>query len=227
MPEIICTTVYRFPELSEAAKEKARTWYRELGPHDDWWDAVYEDFERVCEILGIRLKTTPVRLMGGGTRAKPCIWFSGFWSQGDGACFEGYWSHAKGAAALIRDYAPTDVTLHGIADRLQAIQRRNFYQLAAEVMVDRAGREKLIGDDAVLAVEIEHVKSLDRAADGERAIVQQCLPAADDRVLAEIAAEDVAGLEDDGFFLGSHGGLADWHTPKPPALSGRCQWRAC
>ncbi|KGM85868.1 hypothetical protein rosmuc_04204 [Roseovarius mucosus DSM 17069] len=133
MPELICTTVYQFPELSDAAKEKARSWYRELGPHDDWWDAVYEDFERVCEILGIRLKTTPVRLMGGGTRAKPCIWFSGFWSQGDGACFEGYWSHAKGAAARIRDYATTDVTLHGIADRLQAIQRRNFYQLAAEV----------------------------------------------------------------------------------------------
>jgi hypothetical protein len=99
MPEVICTTVYQFPELSDAAKERALSWYRELGPHDDWWGAVYEDFERVCEILGIRLKTTPVRLMGGGTRAKPCIWFSGFCSQGDGACFEGYWSHAKGAAA--------------------------------------------------------------------------------------------------------------------------------
>ena len=133
MPEIICTTVYQFPELSDAAKEKARSWYRELGPHDDWWDAVYDDFGRVCEILGIRLKTTPVRLMGGGTRAKPCIWFSGFWSQGDGACFEGYWSHAKGGPTRIRDYAPTDNTLHSIADRLQAIQRRNFYQLAAEV----------------------------------------------------------------------------------------------
>ena len=87
MPELICTTVYQFPELSDAAKEKARSWYRELGPHDDWWDAVYEDFERVCEILGIRLKTTPVRLMGGGTRPKLCIWFSGFCSQGDGACY--------------------------------------------------------------------------------------------------------------------------------------------
>jgi hypothetical protein len=115
MPEVICTTVYQFPELSDAAKDKARSWYRELGPHDAWWDAVYEDFE------------------DGGTRAKPSIWFSGFWSQGDGACFEGCWSHAKGAAARIRDYAPKDATLHGIADRLQAIQRRNFYQLAAEV----------------------------------------------------------------------------------------------
>ena len=132
MPEVICTTVYQFVELSTAAKGKARSWYRELGPHDDWWDAVYDDFERICEILGIRLKTTPVRLMGGGTRQKPCIWFSGFWSQGDGACFEGYWSHARGATKQIRDYAPQDATLRSIADRLQALQRRNFYQLSAE-----------------------------------------------------------------------------------------------
>ena len=132
MPEAICTTVYQFSELSVAAKENARSWYRELGPHDERWDAVYEDFERVCEILGIRLKTTLVHLMGGGTRSKPCIWFSGFWSQGDGACFEGYLSHTKGATVRIRDYAPQDTTLHDIADRLQAIQRRNFYQLAAE-----------------------------------------------------------------------------------------------
>jgi len=133
MPDVICTTVYQFSELSDAAKERARSWYRELGPHDDWWDTVYEDFERICEILGIRLKTTSVRLMGGGTRSEPCIWFSGFRSQGDGACLEGYLSHAKGAAARIRDYVPQDATLHSIADRLQAIQRRNFYQLAAAI----------------------------------------------------------------------------------------------
>lgn len=132
MPKVICTTVYQFPELSDAAKEKARSWYRELGPHDDWWDSVYEDFERICDILGVSLKTRPARLMGGCTRQKPCIWFSGFWSQGDGAAFEGYLSYAKGATASIRAYAPKDAALYGIADRLQAIQRRNFYQLAAE-----------------------------------------------------------------------------------------------
>ena len=132
MPEVICTTVYQFPELSDPAKDKARAWYRERGPHDDWWDAVYEDFERVCEILGIRLKTRAVRLMGGGTRAKPCIWFSGFCCQGDGASYEGYLCHARASAKRIRDYAPQDATLHGIADRLQAVQRRNFYQLTAE-----------------------------------------------------------------------------------------------
>ncbi|ART99383.1 antitoxin of toxin-antitoxin stability system [Yoonia vestfoldensis] len=133
MPEVICTTIYEFHELSDAAKEKARSWYRELGPHDDWWDAVYDDFECICDILGIRLKTTPVRLMGGGTRDKPRIWFSGFSYQGDGACMEGFYSHARGAAARIRAHAPKDKTLHCIADRMQAVQKRNFYQLAAEI----------------------------------------------------------------------------------------------
>lgn len=133
MPEIICTTVYRIEELSDAAKSKAKTWYRELGPHDDWWDAVYEDFERVCDILGVNLKTKPVRLMGGGTRQKPCIWFSGFWSQGDGACFEAGVRYAKGSVAEIKAYAPQDAELHRIAISLQDLQRRNFYQLVADV----------------------------------------------------------------------------------------------
>lgn len=31
MPEIIETTVYRLGELSDAAKDKARAWYREGG----------------------------------------------------------------------------------------------------------------------------------------------------------------------------------------------------
>jgi hypothetical protein len=35
-------------------------------------------------------------------------------------------------------------------------------------MVDCAGRDKLIGNDVVLAVEVEDVKALDGAANGER-----------------------------------------------------------
>ena len=95
--------------------------------------AVYDDFERICDILGVSLKTRSVRVMGGGTRQKACIWFSGFSSQGDGACFEATVGHAKGARREIRAYAPKDQALHSIADRLQAVQRRNFYQLSADV----------------------------------------------------------------------------------------------
>lgn len=133
MPEIVETTVYRLDELSEDAKEKARAWYCQGAFDHDWFEFQFDDFERVCEILGVRLRSRAVPLYGGGTRQKPCIFFSGFWSQGDGASFEGTYSHAKGAARKIRDYAPKDDELHLIADALQAIQYRNFYQLHAGI----------------------------------------------------------------------------------------------
>jgi hypothetical protein len=133
MPEIIETTVYQLHELSVDAKEHARAWYREIGVDPDWYEGVYEDFERVCAILGVELATRPVRLFGGGQRQKPCIWFSGFWNQGDGASFDGFFYHARGAAETIRSHAPMDAELHEIADALQAVQRRNFYQLRATI----------------------------------------------------------------------------------------------
>ena len=132
MPEVIETTVYRLDELSDEARDKARTWYREGGFDYDWYDAVYEDFEQIAEILGLRLKTRSVRLYGGGSREKPCIWFSGFWNQGDGAAFETFYSYRKEAPRRIREHAPQDAGLHRIADALQVVQRRNFYQLRAE-----------------------------------------------------------------------------------------------
>jgi len=132
MPEIIQTNVYRLAEPSDAAKEEARAWFRERGFDYDWYDAVHEDFQRIAEILGIDLTTRTVRLRGGGSRQPPCIWFSGFWSQGDGACWEGSYAYAKNAPARIRAYAPQDEGLHGIADTLHAVQRRNFYQLRAQ-----------------------------------------------------------------------------------------------
>lgn len=132
MPQNIETTVYELHELSDEAKEQARAWFREGVGGWDWHDCVYDDFEEVCRILGIELRTCTVRLMGGGTRQKPCIWFSGFSSQGDGACFEGIYAYAKGAARRIREYAPQDDELHRIADRLFEIERANFFQLRAD-----------------------------------------------------------------------------------------------
>lgn len=133
MPEVIETTVYTFEELDERAQERARDWYREASAHDDWYEFVFEDFERICGILSVELATRPVRLHGGGTRQKPCIWFSGFASQGDGACFEGSYSYRKGASRAIRAYAPRDMRLAAIADQLQQIQRKNLYALEARV----------------------------------------------------------------------------------------------
>src|ERR1700677_4468290 len=57
MPRIVETTVFRLDELSDGAKEQARAWYRETDACDDWHESVFDDFEAVCAILGIRLKT--------------------------------------------------------------------------------------------------------------------------------------------------------------------------
>jgi hypothetical protein len=133
MPEIIETTVYRLDELAEAAKDKAHGWYRNGAISEDWHNFVYDDFEAIAAILGIQMKTQTVRLYGGGTRQEPRIYFSGFWSQGDGACFEARYRYQPGAAKAIRQHAPQDRELHKISETFQAIQQRNFFQITADV----------------------------------------------------------------------------------------------
>lgn len=65
----------RFDALPESIKarilEKYRYWHVE---HTDWWDGVYEGFTMDMRDLGIRVDD---------------MYFTGFWSQGDGACFDG------------------------------------------------------------------------------------------------------------------------------------------
>ena len=139
MPQIITTTVFTVDELSDKARERARSWYREEGLFDEWYDYIYDDFQTICRIVGITLRTSPVRLYGGGTRDKPHIWFQGFWSQSDGACYEGHYSHTRGAAKALRTHAPKDTELHGIVDAVLNAQRRNIWQLHATVR--QIGRE--------------------------------------------------------------------------------------
>lgn len=133
MPEIISVTVYQIDELSSAAREKARCWYRETLDCFSWWDTVYEDFLRICAIIGVDVAAVSRRAAGGCGVCDSCIYFRGFSSQGDGASFEGVYKYAPRAAHEIRQYAPQDEALHAIADQLTALQRRNFYQLTATI----------------------------------------------------------------------------------------------
>ena len=169
MPDVIETTVYRLDELSEAAKDNARAWYREGGFDYDWYDAVYEDFRRIADILGIRIKSRTVRLMGGGTRQEPQIAFTGFWSQGDGASYQAFYAFRKNATREIRAHAPQDTRLHAIADDLLAIQRRNFYQLRADV--SHRGR---YSHEYCMAISVERDSPTwqDMTADAEETIIE-------------------------------------------------------
>ena len=116
--ETITREIFQFDELSNDAKETARQWWRDGGLDHDWWDSVYDDFDRIAELIGINVTDKQ---------------FSGFWSQGDGASFAGSYAYKKGSCKAIRDYAPKDELLHSIADNLAAIQKRNFYSLSASI----------------------------------------------------------------------------------------------
>lgn len=126
-------TLYKYEELSDRAKQKARECYLEGGLDYSWWEYAYEDFARVAEILGITLSQRSVPLMNGKCRYEPEIYFSGFYHQGSGSSFCGTYGYAKGAVAKIKKYAPQDEELHRIAQGLQDVQRSHFYRLTADI----------------------------------------------------------------------------------------------
>lgn len=138
MPQTKEYTIYTFEELSDAAKEKARDWLRALQFNDSSdWEFVYEDAVTVGALIGIEIDRRTFKTMGGGTGSEPTIYFSGFSSQGDGACFEGTYSYRKGALKALKQEiggeSKGDKELIRIATELQELQRRNFYRLEARM----------------------------------------------------------------------------------------------
>ena len=125
-------TIYNFDELSDEAKQTAidsnRSWNVQAF---EWWDSSYEAFAEVAELFGLDIRQTRKSLSSGGFRYDPTIFFSGFSSQGDGACFEGVYSYKKGALDSTKKAFPGDSELLRIVQDLQTLQQRNFYQLTA------------------------------------------------------------------------------------------------
>lgn len=112
------TKVYRFNELSDEAKESVIQNHRENCFDYDWWEWVYEDAQEIGKILGIDIDR---------------IYFSGFWSKGDGACFDGNYAYAKQAVKNVKEYAPKDDELRRIAQNLLNIQRTSLYSISASI----------------------------------------------------------------------------------------------
>lgn len=111
------TQAYTIHELSDKAKERA---------HYQW----LENFEFFGAEYVIEDATQVAALMGWEIDK---VFYSGFWSQGDGACFEGTMRYAKGCYKNVCQYAPKDKELHRIAKEWQDIQKRAFYALSAKV----------------------------------------------------------------------------------------------
>ena len=70
---IVETKVYTFEELSAPAKQNAIENHRDINTHDGWWESIFEGITEEAEQAGFHVGN---------------IYFSGFWSQGDGAMFE-------------------------------------------------------------------------------------------------------------------------------------------
>mgnify|MGYP006349452599 FL=1 len=108
--------IYTYEELSDEAKAKARDWYRK-NDDDEYSEFVIDDAKEVAALMGWEIDK---------------VYYSGFWSQGDGACFEGIMRYNKGCAKLVKAYT-NDAELNRIAKAWQSLQRRNFYALEASV----------------------------------------------------------------------------------------------
>jgi len=110
--------VYEYDELTKEAQEKVLEKLWDLNVDYDWWECVYEDATIIGKLMGIDISK---------------IYFSGFSSQGDGACFEGTYQYQKGSVKSLTEYAPQDKKLHRIVTALSQLQKRNFYKLNAHI----------------------------------------------------------------------------------------------
>ena len=114
-------TKFKFSELSDTAKDTARDKHRYTAVEDDWWDNVYEDAVRMAALLGIRISATSHQTAKGRVYQTTDISFSGFWSQGDGACFEGQYQFRADAVEQVTQET-NDEELLRIANELTLLQ---------------------------------------------------------------------------------------------------------
>jgi len=109
-------TTYTYEQLNDNAKEKVRQWWYEHGAEHEWWDCAYEDFKREGYELGFVIDK---------------INFSGFYSQGDGACWSGQvdmatWLKTHTEDSIARD-AWCALIQEGFAEKHMGIHFRGHY----------------------------------------------------------------------------------------------------
>lgn len=138
MARDIATTVYTYEDLDEAAQAAAREWFLGGGAYPDyeWWEDTIDDFVGICAKMGVTIVssyTTSSRRGTTASRPKPKVWFSGFCSQGDGACFEGYLDSKQDAMAVIAREYPEDKVLNDIVAEITRLQWFYDFKLSASV----------------------------------------------------------------------------------------------
>lgn len=116
---IIETKIYQFEELSPKAKDVAINAARECAEFSDYAGYTIEDAKTIAALMGWNISE---------------VHYSGFYSQGDGACFVGGMQYKNNCLEAVQTYAPTDTVLHTIARRWHTLQQSNEFALSADVM---------------------------------------------------------------------------------------------
>lgn len=126
MSRVIEKTVFEFHELSNRAKQSARQDYVDRGMVVDygWHEYMFDDFVKCAACLGVEINFDSRHTIGNKTIQHPCIYFSGFCSQGDGASFAGSYHPKIDAIEAVLAYAPRDTELQTFAEQLTALQMR-------------------------------------------------------------------------------------------------------
>lgn len=148
--------LYSFNELSEEAKQTAIENYREGNLYYEWWESIYEDAKTIAALIGIDIDD---------------INFTGFWSQGDGACFTGSYRYVKGGLKALQDHiGNNDNELTRIAEELQAAQRKNFYRV--NVSIGRGRLSNHYSHSNTMAFDMENTENRYQAIECEDDIEQ-------------------------------------------------------
>lgn len=99
------TTGYLITELSPAQQQKAFEKYHADLDLDFEYETTFEDVKSLGKCLGITIID---------------IYFSGFNSQGDGACFDGSFTYNPQWQQQLTEYAPNEKSLIEMGERLEA-----------------------------------------------------------------------------------------------------------
>jgi hypothetical protein len=102
----------KFEELADDQKSKVIDKNRNFNVDYDWHDFCIDDCKDIGSMLGFKMNN---------------IFFSGFHSQGDGACFTGKFSYNKGFLNKIKKDYSHEPKLIEIATSLHALYLKSFY----------------------------------------------------------------------------------------------------
>ena len=162
-------TLYKFSELSPEAQRRALEKQAQYEAEDFDPEYIFDDAATIADLFGLDIRHTRETGTNGKHYYAPTIYYSGFCSQGDGACFEGSYSYKPGSLKAVKDYAGQDERLHRIVKALQDIQRKNFYQLTA-----RTKHSGHYYHSGCMSVDVERQDEKEMTADAEET-VKECL----------------------------------------------------